>query len=183
MSDESTTVSLADEVAATKVVLDALASLPRESAGRVLAGVAVVLGTGTSSHSRPAPLEPKARMESSGTAPQHPPADATFGHADLASFFGAAGADDGPAQSMVVAYWKQVVDGQESWSGAEVNSALAHMGRRLPNVTGTMSLLIKRKPACVVQVKKSGSSRQARKLYKLTTVGIHAVRELMSHVA
>ena len=183
MTDELASVSLAAEVTATKAVLDALVKLPRDTALRVVAGVSTLLGGRTEPQQAPlkqhvrAPVsedQPLRALSLESDGAQH------GGHPDLATFFSSSGADDGPAQAMVVAYWKQVVEGKDGWSGAEINSELKHMGHKLPNVTATMNLLIKRKPACVMQMKKSGSAKQARKLYKLTTEGIKEVKARMS---
>jgi hypothetical protein len=46
------------------------------------------------------------------------------------------------------------------------------------HITSAFDTLKARKPAAVMQLKKSGSTRQARKTYKLTVAGKNAV-ELM----
>ena len=49
---------------------------------------------------------------------------------------------------------------------------LKDLGHRASNITDALSSAMKEKPALIIQVKKSGSARQARKLYKLTDAGV-----------
>jgi hypothetical protein len=54
------------------------------------------------------------------------------------------------------------------------------MGSGLANVTSTLESLKAKKPALVMQVGKTGRSRQARKTYKLTSAGIREVSEMLA---
>ena len=80
---------------------------------------------------------------------------------------------------MVVAYWLQNHEGRDGWSGAEVNEALKNLGHGQANITATLTRLIKRKPALVMQIGKAGRSQQARKTYKLTAAGIRTVEAML----
>lgn len=91
----------------------------------------------------------------------------------------AAGASAGPEQAMVVAYWLQSHEGRDGWSGAEVNDALKNLGHGQANITATLSRLMKRKPALVIQIGKAGRSQQARKTYKLTAAGVRTVEAML----
>lgn len=82
-------------------------------------------------------------------------------------------------KAMVVAYWIQVVQGNAYFTGYQINSQLKDLGHGVGNITAVFNGLIRRKPQCVIQVKKSGTSRQARKSYKLTQAGINAVERLL----
>jgi DNA-binding PadR family transcriptional regulator len=48
------------------------------------------------------------------------------------------------------------------------------------NITTALSSLIERKPQLVIQTRKSGNSKQARKRYRLTDAGIRAVERMIS---
>lgn len=98
---------------------------------------------------------------------------------DLSELFAAADPSNGPEAAMVVSYWLQVVRGQESVTGHEVNKELAHLGHRASNITDAFTSLKGRKPALALQVQKSGKSRQGRKKYKLTTAGIKATEDML----
>jgi hypothetical protein len=98
---------------------------------------------------------------------------------DIADLVHAAQPSSGPQRALVVAYWFQELQGREGWSGGDINSALKNMGSGLANVTNTLDSLKAKKPALVMQVGKSGRSRQARKTYKLTSAGIREVSGML----
>lgn len=99
---------------------------------------------------------------------------------DVADLVDSAQPSKGTDYALVVAYWLQVVEGREGWSGNEVNSLLKHLGHGLANVTVTLNRLTKRKPSLVMQTAKSGRSAQARKTYKLTAAGVRKVNEMLA---
>jgi hypothetical protein len=80
---------------------------------------------------------------------------------------------------LVASYWFQVVRGQENFTGQEVNSELKDLGQGSKNITDAYTSLMTRKPPAVRQVQKSGSTRQARKRYRLTEVGIRSVERMI----
>lgn len=100
--------------------------------------------------------------------------------ADIADLVHAAQPSNGPQRALVVAYWFQELQGREGWSGGDINSALKNMGSGLANVTNTLGSLKAKKPALVMQVGKSGRSRQSRKTYKLTSAGIREVSQMLA---
>jgi hypothetical protein len=80
---------------------------------------------------------------------------------------------------LVASYWFQAVKGQESFTGNEVNSELKDLGHPSSNITDSFNSLMQRRPPAVRQVQKSGTTRQARKRYRLTEVGIRAVESMI----
>lgn len=99
----------------------------------------------------------------------------------MAELFAVAAPNSGPEKALVVAYFMQEVQGQEHLEAQTLNSELKHLGYKLPNVTATLSLLMSQQPAAVVQIRKTGKSRQARKLYRLTSEGVRRVRSMLAH--
>jgi hypothetical protein len=87
----------------------------------------------------------------------------------------------GPENALVVGYWFQQIQANDTWTGGQINSTLKNLGLPLANVTKTLDSLRKRKPALVMQVGKTGRSRQARKDYKLTTAGVAAVNQMIAN--
>jgi hypothetical protein len=77
---------------------------------------------------------------------------------------------------ITAAYWLQVVQKQTTWQSGPVNSLLKDAGHGIGNVTAVLTRAQERRPALVRQISKSGKTRQARKTYKLTTVGMRHVR-------
>lgn len=99
---------------------------------------------------------------------------------DVGELVHAAQPGSGPDYALAVAYWFQEVQERDGWTGADVNNTLKNLGHGLANVTQTLNSLKARKPALVMQVAKSGRSRQARKTYKLTTAGVRTVRDMLA---
>jgi hypothetical protein len=85
-----------------------------------------------------------------------------------------------PHRALVVAYWFQVMQGEQDLDGFSINKELKHLGHAVGNITTALTSLIERKPQLVIQTRKSGNSKQARKLYRLTDAGIRAVERLIA---
>ena len=82
---------------------------------------------------------------------------------DIAELYAAAAPESEFDKALVAGYWFQFVDGRPEFGSQEINSALKNLGHPIKNITSAFDSLKSRKPASVMQVKKSGSSRQARK--------------------
>ena len=99
---------------------------------------------------------------------------------DVATLFVAANPTTGAEKALVVGYWLQVSQGREDWDGFSVNTELKHLGHGLKNVTDALDSLIEQRPQLVIQTKKSGKSKQARKQYRLTVEGVKRVSQMLS---
>lgn len=82
-------------------------------------------------------------------------------------------------RALVGGYWFQVVQGQETFTGYQVNNELKNAGHGIGNITDALTTLQRRTPAQVRQTMKSGRTKQARKTYKLTVAGVRAVEAMM----
>ncbi len=80
---------------------------------------------------------------------------------------------------LVASYWFQIVQGQEDFTSQAVNGELKDLGQESKNITDSFNTLMKRKPPAVRQVQKTGSTRQARKKYRLTETGIRTVQRML----
>ena len=98
---------------------------------------------------------------------------------DLSDLFSAAAPTSQADQALVASYWVQEFEGEEDFESQRVNTLLKHLGHGVGNITRALESLKGRKPQHVVQLRKSGSSRQARKRYKVTAAGKEFVRELI----
>jgi hypothetical protein len=97
---------------------------------------------------------------------------------DVGELFAAASPTTDADKALVVGYWFQYVEGQSDLNSQAINTALKHLGHSIGNITTAFDNLKARRPAPVIQLKKSGTSKQARKTYRLTSAGKTAV-ELM----
>jgi hypothetical protein len=98
---------------------------------------------------------------------------------DLASLYEKANPSSTRERVMTVAYWFQVAQGQLDVDSQSVNTELKQLGHGLKNVTKAFTELIQERPQLAIQVRKAGSTRQARKRYRLTAEGIKRVRALL----
>jgi hypothetical protein len=96
---------------------------------------------------------------------------------DLADLYVAARPATDADKVLVVAYWHQVSTGKENLDAQTIHRDLKNLGHGVGNVTRACSALIREKPQLMIQVKKAGSTRQARKQYRLTAAGLQRVRD------
>jgi hypothetical protein len=156
------------EIEAMAKVADAIGRLDSEAAGRVLRWAVERYAVAVSRVQRPAAATAP-RTEVHGE-----PAD--FG--DLAALYAAAAPESDADKALVVAYWAQYGDGKADFGTQEVNTALKNLGHPISKINRAFDNLKARKPAPVIQVKKSGSSKQGRKTYRLTVAGKQAVEAM-----
>jgi DNA-binding PadR family transcriptional regulator len=83
-------------------------------------------------------------------------------------------------RALIVAYWVQEIRGDGEFDAQSVNSELKHLGHGVSNITRALDDLKARKPQLVIQTQKSGKSKQARKVYKVTAAGKTEVMRLLA---
>lgn len=96
----------------------------------------------------------------------------------VAEFFDAANPRTEAEKVLVVAYWLQEIQGHADWDSQSVNTELKNLGHGVGNITRALDTLIARRPRLVIQTKKSGTTKQARKKYKVTVEGTKSVRTM-----
>ena len=158
------------EFAAMRAVYDALEPLDGRSRTRVFAYVAARLEVAEADVKRTADDGRQPEPESDQ------PSESEF--ATLAELHDAAKPSTAKDRTLVGAYWLQVCEGADAFVSFDVNRALKDLGHGVSNITGALDILRRQKPALVLQLRKSGKSKQARKTYKVTNAGIEAVLEM-----
>jgi len=162
------------ELAAMTEIAKALQLLDPESIRRVLQWAADRFGA--SVKSAPPPItgsatvsnenKPELQAQTEGVSPTYP---------NIADLYTAANPKGDSEKALVVAYWVQTNTNQSDFDAATINKELKHLGFGVGNITTALGSLSTRKPTLVIQTRKSGSSQQARKRYRLTTEGIKYV--------
>lgn len=99
---------------------------------------------------------------------------------DFADLYGAASPSTDADKALVAAYWLQHKEGRTEFGSYAINAALKDLGHRVANITNAFGSLKAQKPQLAVQLRKSGTSKQARKTYKLTHAGTKAVESMIS---
>lgn len=79
-------------------------------------------------------------------------------------------------RSLVAAGYIQLKNEAEAFGSQEVNKQLNHAGFKIANITRALDGNIGTKPQRIIQLKKTGSAKQARKEYKVTTEGFKAIK-------
>ena len=81
---------------------------------------------------------------------------------------------------LVVGYFFQHVEGLADLDAQRINTELKHLGHVIGNITRAFSYLIQRRPQLAIQIRKSGSTKQARKRFRITGEGAKAVQQMMT---
>jgi len=98
----------------------------------------------------------------------------------FADLFAGADPKTDKEKALVAAYWTQICENQPNFPSQSLNAALKDLGHGVGNITDALDALKDEKPSLILQLKKSGTSKQARKTYKLTLEGAKRVQQMIS---
>ncbi len=101
----------------------------------------------------------------------------------FAELFDAASPTTEKDKALVAAYWVQMCQNVTSFASQSLNDLLKDLGHGVGNITEALNQLKGERPALVLQLKKSGTSKQARKTFKLTNEGAKRVSEMTKGLA
>ncbi|MEQ8269135.1 MAG: hypothetical protein RH982_18245 [Parvibaculum sp.] len=105
---------------------------------------------------------------------------ASNGFKTFAELFHAANPNSEREKALVAAYWVQKSGGTDRFMAQQLNIELKHIGYGVSNITDALYQLISERPNLVIQLAKSGHSKQARKTYKITDAGLRRVAEMLA---
>jgi hypothetical protein len=165
-----------EELAAMKAVAEALEKLDDAAVRRVLRWANDAFSHKTASASEA--LRAAVPVQTNGV----PPAvgGELRGRFDsLADFYAAGSPQQDSDKALLVGYWVQICEGNGDFDSFTINKKLKDLGYGVGNITAAFNGLINRRPQLVIQTKKSGSSKQARKMYRLTTEGQRTVERML----
>ncbi len=165
------------EILAMSEIAKALEPLSDDARRRVLSYVLERYPMGMNGKSA---VRDTPKHDHAASAPQlAPQARTPFG--SFPELFDAANPQTGLDKVLLAGYWFQILQSQEDWESQSINTELKHMGHPSSNITRDLDSLIKRTPRLVLQVRKDGTTRQARKRYKLTREGTKAVESMLEN--
>jgi len=156
------------EIEALASVSDALADLEQDAIGRILQWAANRYGVQAV---ETPDGEHEAGDDESPDGPGH--------FEDVGDLFAAASPSTEAEKALVVAYWFQEIKGEADFGSQTVNTQLKHLGHGIGNITDALQQLIDKRPSLVIQTRKKGKTKQARKQYKLTTEGCRKVDKML----
>ena len=165
------------ELEAMKQVAEALQGLEDDAIRRVLTWVSDHFSIKNNKIDTP---PPKDNMVENTTQVEDVENSDTF--EDVAELYAAAQPSSDAEKALVVAYWLHFHEGASSIDTQSVNTRLKHMGHGISNVTRAFENLKKTKPQLIIQLRKSGTSQQARKSFKITIEGKKYVEQLLKNV-
>lgn len=166
-----------NEIAVIETVYTALEPLDATARNRVLTYVASRLSVDVHRTVNPAVDNSRERTEAPEAGETSGQPSAFSGFAEL---FEAADPQSNGEKALIAGYWLQVCQGGEGFTGASAQKELKNLGHQLANITRAIDVFKDRKPALILQVRKSGTAGQARKLYKVSHEGIKRVEEMLS---
>jgi hypothetical protein len=155
-----------DELEAMKAVADVLEPLDPPARNRVLHWA-------NAKYAVPSELR-----QGGASAPADVPAVPAAEFSEFADLFYAVEPQSIAERALVAAYWLAGPAGEPFQSQA-LNGLLKDLGYQAANITDALSQNMRERPALIVQIKKSGSTRQARKSYKITDAGMRKVRSMI----
>jgi hypothetical protein len=178
----SITSLAATEFEAIKTVHGALEPLEPEARRRVLGYIASLLEIETTKATpsfkkgdeQPVEEEEEAAPEAAKGA------KGAKVYGSFAELYAAANPGSNGEKALVAGYWLQVCGGAENFTAAAAQKELTHLGHGVSNITDAIDSMKGQKPQLILQLKKSGTSKQARKLYKVSFEGVNRVRALIS---
>jgi hypothetical protein len=163
------------ELTAMRTSHDALKDLPLDAIERSIQWLAATFGIAGGVSPLAGHSQPLQRTKLSAV-----PAIHEMEFADLPSLFSAARPEVQSDKALVVAYWLQKIKNSEDLDSQQINSELKHLGHGVPNITRALDYLIGARPALLIQTRKDGTAKQARKRYKLTNEGKNRVLSLLA---
>lgn len=163
------------EVSAMAAVNAALAGLEPDAVARVLRWAAdrykVLLPTtakGKASGKEKAEASEESQVEAE---------NATYEH--FSDLFDAADPTTEADRVLVAGYWFQVLQGQSELDSQSLNRELKNTGHGVSHMPHALDDLMNAKPRLLVQLKKKGTTKQARRKFKLTSEGIKKVKLML----
>ena len=165
------------EFAAMQSVYEALEPLDTESRRRVFEYIGARLGISAARRAPSSPAVDAEEIREEGHEVEPSASEREF--ATLADLQDAANPALDKDRVLVTAYWLQICEGAENFGAYSVNQALKELGHGVSHITHAFDALRRPKPSLILQLKKAGKSRQARKTYKVTEAGVAAVRAMI----
>lgn len=171
-------VTAEKEFAAIKAIHDALTPLDGEARERVLNYIGSLLGVVAAPVSPPK-TEAKARVNEAAEVAADAIAKVAPKYGTFAELYASANPSSNGEKALVAGYWLQICGEEGTFTAAAANKQLMHLGHKVANITDAIDTMKDVKPQLILQLKKSGTSRQARKLYKLSHEGVTKVESMI----
>ena len=171
------------ELDALRVIAQALHPLDQDSRRRVLNWASEkFLTSGIRSAAQPQIVSSSTNIESpTSTTNTKPPAPWSLeGYDSIGNLYHACTPSSDGEKALVISAWLQKTTESDGIDSYSVNSELKNLGYGIGNITRAFDYLIQAKPALMIQVRKSGTSKQARKSFRVTDAGLKRIRDMIA---
>ncbi len=165
--------NLTAELTAMGKIREALSGLPADSIRRILAWARDAYAQ------VPAPRTVREDTMEAGNGPSSK-SDDSHTTATFSEFLGRLDPNTDTDRALVAAYWINVREGKDTLGSQAANNLLKASGFKVKNITRAYLNLMATRPQLIVSVKKAGTSRQARREYKITTAGSAKVERMLA---
>ncbi|MBI2288228.1 MAG: hypothetical protein HYU83_04560 [Chloroflexi bacterium] len=98
----------------------------------------------------------------------------------LADAFSGASPETDKDKALAAAAFIQQKFGKNEVTGYEINTELKQLGHGVKNITEAISQLMNMSPKLMIQTRKEGKSKQAKKKYKVTTEGLKVIEGMLN---
>lgn len=159
------------ELEAMKKVAEAIGDLEPEAQSRVLNWAA--------DHYSISGISASTAQQASSVNTPEATAPVQDGFETIGELFAHAQPGSDAEKSLVAGYWLQIEQGNSDFATQDVNSELKHLGYGIGNITRAFESLKKTRPQQVIQLRKAGTSKQARKTFKVTDAGRKVVESMI----
>ncbi len=164
------------ELEAMKKVAGAIDKLEAEARARVLGWAIDHYSVGAAkTKSIAVPVNPEEVVAPEPALPQ--------GYSSIGELFADAQPGSDAEKALVAGYWLQIEAGNADFGTQDVNSELKHLGYGVGNITRAFDTLKMTRPQQVIQLRKAGTSKQARKTFKVTEAGRKVVEAMIRNRA
>lgn len=175
-------VTMSKELAAMVQVEQALIELSEDERGRVLSWAGSRFGVFLTPPKSGSPKDSKnLPLVNDGTQQEEPVSPDAIN--SLAEFYDLASPSSEAEKVLVVGYWFQYREGVQELEAQKINSELKHLGHGIGNVTRALEWHKSQKPALMIQKRKEGTTKQARKKFAVTNEGKKFVERMLNQVA
>lgn len=106
--------------------------------------------------------------------------DTIKNYGSVAELYHAADPKTEAEKGLVAGAWFQVVEGMDGLDSQTINTALKDLGYGVGNITRAFDVLISQRPALMIQLRKAGTTKQARKQFKVTDAGLKKVLQMLT---
>lgn len=169
--------TMSKELAAMVQVEHALLDLSEEERNRVLSWAGSRFGVAI------AQVKAVQAKAPDTTGDTHADAEPRAGASDidsLAEFYDRASPTSDGEKALVVGYWFQIKEGASELEAQKINSELKQLGHGIGNVTRALDWHKTQKPALMIQKRKEGTTKQARKKFVVTNEGKKYVEKMVA---